>query len=353
MRKGSYLEFSQRLERLALRKAIPLRVCFELTYNCNFNCRHCYVPKAYQREYRKKELKTEEVFFILRQLKQAGGFYLGFTGGEPFLRRDILRILDFAKRCGFQIIINTNGSLLEKKTVSYLANLGINKLDITLPALTRVAFQRITGAGEKERKQLFRAIEFLTKNKVNFSLKSCLLKENEPQMPRIRDFARSLGVRHRLDDRFFPRLDGSEQPYKYRAKPAVKNGLCRLKNRRVKFSTEECPEASGNKGSRELFFCGAGLTQAAITPAGELKLCLMIDYPRYKIRESSFAECWSRLKKFVQSIKIGKDYKCQDCSLRPYCKSCPAISWLKARDFFSCDTESKLWAESERCLYEN
>ena len=48
------------------------------------------MPQSY-RKY--NELKTKEVFSLLNQLKEIGCFYLGFTGGEPFMREDIIEIL--------------------------------------------------------------------------------------------------------------------------------------------------------------------------------------------------------------------------------------------------------------------
>ncbi|MCM8774307.1 MAG: hypothetical protein NC820_06200, partial [Candidatus Omnitrophica bacterium] len=53
-----YSIFWQNIHRIAKNKRILLRVMFELTYRCNFYCRHCYVPLNY-RSY--GELKTKEV----------------------------------------------------------------------------------------------------------------------------------------------------------------------------------------------------------------------------------------------------------------------------------------------------
>ncbi|MFH1381236.1 MAG: radical SAM protein, partial [Candidatus Omnitrophota bacterium] len=87
----------------------PLKAMFELTYRCNFRCVHCYVAA----DKKKKELGIEEVKVILDQLKKAGCFHVGFTGGELFLRKDIFKILNYAKQSGFRISILTNGFLID------------------------------------------------------------------------------------------------------------------------------------------------------------------------------------------------------------------------------------------------
>ena len=127
MKTQSYNNFWQKIHQSARDKGFPLRVMFELTYRCNFHCQHCYVPQDYRDK--KGELETREVFDILDQLKDIGCFYLGFTGGEPFVRGDIMDILWYAKRRGFEVIIYTNGSLIDERIACELADLRPNKVD--------------------------------------------------------------------------------------------------------------------------------------------------------------------------------------------------------------------------------
>jgi len=163
MKSQSYNNFWQRIHRAAKNNGSPLRVMFELTYRCNFRCRHCYVPQSY-RKY--NELETKEVFSILDQLKDIGCFYLGFTGGEPFIREDIIEILWYAKRCGFELIIYTNGSLINEEIAGQLQRLRPNKVDITIPAMSKDAFERISGVSGS-RDKVFEAIDLLHTNGVN------------------------------------------------------------------------------------------------------------------------------------------------------------------------------------------
>jgi len=300
MKRESYYSFWQRIHIDARKNYFPLRVMFELTYNCNFKCKHCYIPPAYKRKYKNKELKTKEVFLILEQLKDIGCFYLGFTGGEPFLRPDIMTILNYANRCGFQIIIYTNGSLITGKIADGLIRLNPNKVDITIPALSETAFQRVTGV-RGARSKVFGAIKFLHKKGVNLGFKSCILKDNVSEIKKIREFVKSLGSPYRLDDMLSPRLDGSRIPYSYRVE---------MNNEapgRLKVKSPLMPKGQ--------FKCGSGSMQAAITPAGELKICLMIDYPKYKIMDISLKRAWQRQVELVKGILPNKHYKCKQCEL--------------------------------------
>lgn len=286
MKTAGYAEFWQKMHGLAGSQRLPLRVMFELTYRCNFRCQHCYVPVSYVKKYRSRELSTKQVFEFLLQLKDAGCLYLGFTGGEIFCRRDVLPILSHAKKLGFQIIIYTNGSLIDEKTADAIAKIAPNKVDITIPGMSAQVFEHITGvAGSKDK--VFAAIEFLKRRKIPLGFKTCLLKANKAEITEIKEFACARG-NWRLDDTISPCLDGSKKPYRFRV------------------SSKKNPSIGKKTG----YFCGAGSQQVAITPAGEMKLCVSIDQPKLLIMKSSFAQCWQRLKKMVDSPVRDRRLQC-------------------------------------------
>lgn len=299
---------------------------FELTYRCNFYCKHCYVPQSYKK---RRELNTKEVFIILDQLAEIGCFYLGFTGGEPFIRKDIIDILWYAKKKGFEIIIYSNGSLIDETMADELARIRPNKVDITLPAMSKTAFEKISGVSGS-RDKVFKAIELLHKKGVALGFKSCVLKENEKEIKDIQKFADSMRAFHRLSTTLDPKLNGSKKPYNY--------GRMLDLSEAEEFDNDECVLTNPAKAAKTLFKCGVGRGQAAITHSGELKMCVMIDYPRYKILSSgtSLRGAWQKLKELVSKIKPDENYKCDTCESEPYCKWCPAKSWLENRTFTGC-----------------
>jgi len=280
MKQRSYDTFWQKIHATANKDAVPLRVMFELTYRCNFRCPHCYVSPSYKEEYSLREIKTKDVFCILGQLKDAGCFYLGFTGGEPLLRKDFLNILKRAKKLGLEVIIYSNGSLIDKNIAAYFRDVGVNKVDITIPGMSRNVFERITGVVGSHKK-VFGAIDLLLKNEVPLGFKTCLLMGNEKEIQAIQKFAHDCGALHRLDDKPMPKWDSHSR------------------------------KAYG-RGHRPVLDCGIGRTQAAITPAGELKMCVMIDRPKYNILDSTFAGSWEKLKTYVRCHDRAGDLQCPE-----------------------------------------
>ena len=276
MEKIAYNDFWQSIHAAADKRHLPLRVMFELTYKCNFNCRHCYVPKSWRR---KKELDTKGVMGVIKQLKDAGCFYLGFTGGEIFLRRDIWKILKFSRKQGMQIILYTNGSLTDEKAAKRIAAIGVNKVDITLPGISDKVFDGVTGV-KGSRKAVFAAIDFLRKYKVDLGFKTCMADSNKHEIKAIEAFCAKLKAPHRLDDAPSPRLDQL---------PADRNR------------------------PQKTFKCGGGISQCAITPAGQVKLCPLVDWPKVKIsRNKTFHQIWEKL---PQMIKAGECCRPCPCTL--------------------------------------
>ena len=71
---------------------IPMWLLAELTYACPVQCPYCSNPLQISAS-RKQELSTEEWFEVLRQARKLGAVQLGFSGGEPMLRKDLVELL--------------------------------------------------------------------------------------------------------------------------------------------------------------------------------------------------------------------------------------------------------------------
>ena len=104
-------EFAVAYDRTYL-PAKPLDVICEISYICNLACPTCFRWTSKPDEH---ELNTEEWKGVLTKLKAwLGTFNLTFTGGEPFLRKDLLDILKFASGNGIITNVVSNGSLIDK-----------------------------------------------------------------------------------------------------------------------------------------------------------------------------------------------------------------------------------------------
>jgi len=296
-----------------------------------------------------KELSTGEVFSIIDQLKGMGCFYLGFTGGEPFLREDIFQILWYAKKRGFQIIIYTNASLLDREKIRELRRIRPNKIDITLLGVRNDTVTRITGVVGAYVK-IMEVIELLYDAGLNVGFKTSILKDNAGEVKAIRDFSNRLGIFLRVDSKLFPRWDGAHIPFRERGIKGVRS-LFRLQTK--PFADLASNPSSHNVKESSLFSCGVGVSQAAITPQGELKMCVMINYPLFSVVNGSLRHSWAKLVRLVRVKARRKRVNCHTCNLEGYCLWCPAYGWIEKKDFSFCDQETKRHAACLKQLCES
>lgn len=90
----------------------------ELTSRCNATCDCCYTA-----DNNSKDLSFNEIKVVLDKLSDAGILTLSFTGGEPFIREDILEILEYSiKKDFWHFSILSNGTLLKDKHLDFLKN---------------------------------------------------------------------------------------------------------------------------------------------------------------------------------------------------------------------------------------
>jgi len=97
---------------------IPNFMVISPTMRCNLNCKGCYAS-AYSKE---SDLPIEVVDRIISEAKELGMYFFTFSGGECFIREDILDLWKKHDDCYFQVY--TNGTLLDDKMTDRLAEMG-------------------------------------------------------------------------------------------------------------------------------------------------------------------------------------------------------------------------------------
>ncbi len=81
-RGGSFYENHIIGKRLA-----PISAYFAVTHNCMYHCWHCSANSFMKNQ--NPDLSTKEFLSVVDQIKKLGVGIIGFTGGEPLLRKDL------------------------------------------------------------------------------------------------------------------------------------------------------------------------------------------------------------------------------------------------------------------------
>lgn len=123
-------------------------VRISVTDRCDFRCVYCmddemqFVPRA-------QLLTLEEIAQIAQAFTELGAKKIRITGGEPLIRRNIVKLFeDIAALPGLkEVVTTTNGSQLTK-LAKPLKEAGVKRINISLDSLDPEKFKRITRVGE-------------------------------------------------------------------------------------------------------------------------------------------------------------------------------------------------------------
>lgn len=98
---------------------ITPRVAFlEVTSKCSLKCKHCINYK-----YAGEDVCVDDIYLILKKLREGGVRLIKFTGGEPFDRDDFKKIIFQCEDMGLKYIIYSNGVNLGFDWIKSLSNL--------------------------------------------------------------------------------------------------------------------------------------------------------------------------------------------------------------------------------------
>jgi molybdenum cofactor biosynthesis protein A len=116
-----------------------------VTDRCNLRCVYC-MPESGIRFLPKKEIMTfEEIERITRILAEMGITKVRITGGEPFVRTDLMHLIkSISKINGVEEIHITTNGILTPKFIPELKQTGIAGINLSLDTLDRERFREIT-----------------------------------------------------------------------------------------------------------------------------------------------------------------------------------------------------------------
>ena len=105
----------------------PISVSFEITYNCNANCKHCDLG-----DYREEPRLGPEVF--ADRFEELSPVVAQISGGEPTLRKDLVDIVrEMRSRDPVAVfVITTNVQILNEEKYLQLREAGIDQFSLSL-----------------------------------------------------------------------------------------------------------------------------------------------------------------------------------------------------------------------------
>jgi PqqA peptide cyclase len=129
----------------------PLWLLAELTYACPLQCPYCSNPVEMAKY--KNELDTAGWVRVLQQARKMGAAQLGFSGGEPLVRRDLEELIAEARRLGFYTNLITSGVGMDANRIRAFKDAGLDHIQVSFQASTEDLNNFIAGTDAFEHKK--------------------------------------------------------------------------------------------------------------------------------------------------------------------------------------------------------
>jgi len=319
------LSFPYRYLKYKTFKSAPIWVTFDVTSNCPCRCEYCNYW-----ENKDENLSTDKLKTILKRLRETGVLYLGISGGEPMIRKDLPEIVRYAKSLGMIVGMNTSGIVAREEAYRSLMEAGIDTICFSIDGATAETH-------EKSRKipvfsRTVQSIQMAVKIrneegfKTRINTSTVITKANLNELEEISHFREVLGV-----DRtnFQPVWEGAFNSVQLDAElgfkaedrtllEKVRDLLKGLPNTNFKKYLDLLPDFyTDYEGKVRPIECYAGRAFAYVTAQGVMYPCSILPRPLGSLLDEDPKE-FLKTKKTRSILHQAASQGCKGCSLVCY-----------------------------------
>lgn len=173
----------------------PLLVQVELTEACNLRCRFCY--NSQQPRYNKN------VYKMLDTLADQGVMQVTLTGGEPLMHPDFFSILDYTVAKFPNVMILSNGSLMDEEAVKRISASGVMSISISIHG-DETIHEQLTGIPGSYQKSMNAIKQYLAIGKTPIASNFVLNATNKNVLEKTTNIFHEIGLNFMTITRFVP-----------------------------------------------------------------------------------------------------------------------------------------------------
>lgn len=166
----------------------PVTCVWEITMGCNMRCKHCGSSCASALP---GELSTDEAFKFVDMCAEMGLEWISISGGEPFTRRDLVQIIEYARKKNVYINIITNGWLITENHAREISELDGVRILISIDGPEKIHdFIRKPGSFNK----ISQTLDILNNNNILTGCITTITKQNINNLDELKLFLISKNV---------------------------------------------------------------------------------------------------------------------------------------------------------------
>lgn len=279
-----------------------------LTHECPYQCSYCSLKDM--KRFDDSELSTEEWKNIIKDIQGMGVPVIGFTGGEPLLRKDLIELIKCVDKRSVLSIFTTGIGLSYHKARELKLN-GVHILGISIPS----NFEDL----ERTNKALLSMkISMLSGLHTVAHIVALKKDVNEENLNKLFDTLYLNGVKEiRV---FEPILSGKlmciggdEILHDTETREELRRICVKVNNKFFGPKISLDPYAE----SHDKFGCGAGTNHSYISAYGQLFPCDFLPIPFGNVREMKLKDLWEEMSNVLKKPQrvclaqvINKQIKC-------------------------------------------
>lgn len=308
-----------------------LSVLIELTYRCNLDCAFCYNDVAKKGT----PLRLDQYEALLDDLAAMNVLTVILSGGEPLAHPHFFEIGKMARDRGFVVRIKSNGHALSGDLARRVRDeIDPFLIEVSLHGATAATHDKLTRVpGSFVR--LIDNIRSMRAIGLRVKANSALTRWNEDELAQMYELTDSLGIALQLDPEVKPRDNGDLSPMDI---APTKQGLLKMnefyKARSKAFGEEKStlPTHTKPEAHARDKHCGAGASNLAIDPYGNVLPCVQWRRPVGNLHTTSVRSMWqsSNTLAEVREITIGVRKQVAEKSARTGAFAfCPGLAELQ------------------------
>lgn len=276
----------------------------EITNRCNLLCPACPWHTCMTRPI--KDMTYKEFKLVFNKIKPYAKAICLYLMGEPFLNKDLKKIIAYIKSYNIKVILSSNGMLI-KENIHWIKNSKIDYLQIALDGFTKSSHESYRVGSDFYR--VVEGLKLLSECKKEYlknteiCIQTLITKCNEHEIPFIKKFAKDLGFTFHTKKMHYGRTDELRKKNMSKFKPTDKYNIREL-GKNFYFLSGHCPE----------------LDKAVILSNGMVVSCC-IDYDSKNnfgnIKDKSFEEIWlgEKRKSFIIAFNNKTNSFCSKCDM--------------------------------------
>ncbi len=245
-------------------------------WHCNQKCLHCYA--ANQPLSAVPEMDTDQWLAVIEKCRSIGIPQLTFTGGEPTLRQDLVKLVQAAQ--WFVTRLNTNGRMLTSALCKDLRAASLDAVQITFYSADEAVHNELVGVDGYT--DTVNGIKNALAAGLNVSLNTPLCSLNKDYRATV-EFAHDLGIRYLTCSGLIPAGNAAESASKSvrltpealteALRPAMDFALSH--GMEVNFTSPGWldEDTLTGLGFAQIPSCGACLSNMAVAPDGTVLPC--------------------------------------------------------------------------------